>query len=129
MSRVSSLCHIFNIQVRDISCCSCAQIETVATDDRYYITNIFGNYVHAASWDTVECFALHWQIDHPIDQEPGKILPYCQIFNLSDIMLKSLITDIEVYLANRFMLQLSSPETAPNFLQHKLNSWPQLGVH
>jgi hypothetical protein len=73
----------------------------------------FKDYVDVLSKDRAETLAPHWPIDLAIVLEPEFNLPYCRIYNLAEVQLKTLKAYIETNLANGFIQRSSSAVAAP----------------
>jgi len=69
--------------------------------------------VEVFSKEKAEILPPHRSTDHAIDLEPGYILPYGRIYNLSKFQLRPLKAYIEANLANGFIQRSLSPVAAP----------------
>ena len=85
----------------------------MCTDDEGYITARYSEFVEVFSKTKAETLAPHRPIDHAIDIERGYQLPYGQIYNLSEVELRTLKAYIETNLANGFIQRSASPAAAP----------------
>ena len=84
--------------------------------------------VDVFSKDRAETLAPHRSIDNAIDLEPDFNLPYCRIYILSEVELKTLKAYIETNLANGFIQRLLSPAAAPSLFAKKKDGGLQLCV-
>jgi len=75
-----------------------------------------------------ETLAPHRPIDHAIDLEPGFKIPYGQIYNLSEVELRTLKAYIETNLSNGFIQRSSSSAAAPILFAKKQDGGLQLCV-
>ena len=62
--------------------------------------------------DRAETLAQHQLIDHTIDLDPGFNIPYVQIYNLSEVELRTLKAYMEPNQDDGFIHQWSSPVAA-----------------
>ena len=86
------------------------------------------DYVNVFGKERAAALAPHRPIDHAKDLEPGFNIPYGQIYNLSEVELKTLKVYIETNIANGFMKRSSSHAAAPNLFAKKKDGGLQLCV-
>jgi hypothetical protein len=88
----------------------------------------YKDYVDVFSKDRAETLAQHRRIDHAIHLEPGFNIPYGQIYNLSEVELKTLKANIETNLANGFIRRSSPPTAALILIAKKKDGGQRLCV-
>jgi hypothetical protein len=88
-------------------------LERVCTDDGGYIPTKYSECVEDFSKTKAVTLAPHRLVDHAIDIEPCYQFPYGQIYNLSEVELRTLKAYIETNLADGFIQQSASPAAAP----------------
>ena len=88
----------------------------------------YKDYVNVFSKDRAETLTPHRPIDHAFDLEPGFHIPYGRIYNLSEVVLKTLKAYIETNLANGFIQRSSSPAAAPILFAKKKDDGLRLCV-
>jgi len=89
------------------------KMEMVPTAGGGCIPARYQDFVDVFSKTKAETLPAHRPIDHAIDLEPGYKLPYGQIYNLSEVELKTLKAYIETHLGSGFIQRSSSPVAAP----------------
>jgi len=101
----------------------------VCTDDGVYIPAKYSECVESLSKTTAETLAAQQPIDHTIDIEPGYRLPHGQIYNHSEVKLRTLKAYIKTNLAGGFIQRLSSPAAARIVFAKKRNGGLRLRVN
>jgi hypothetical protein len=89
------------------------EIGRVRTDNGGYIPTKYSEFGEVFSKNRADTLAPHRSIDHAINLDPGCKIPDGQIYNLSEVELKTLTAYIETNLANGFIQWSSSPAAAP----------------
>ena len=92
---------------------ACIEAERTITDDGSFIPTKYSEFLDVFSKVKADTLAPHRSIDHAINLEPGFKLPYGQIYNLSEVELRTLKAYIETNLANGFIQWSSSSAAAP----------------
>jgi hypothetical protein len=87
--------------------------EMVPTEGGGRIPAQYQDFMDISSNTMAETRPPHRPIDHAIDLEPAYKLPYGQIYNLSEVKLKTLKAYIETHLASCFIQRSLSQAAAP----------------
>jgi len=91
---------------------SYASRKVIFPGDGNFIPARYSEFVDVFSKTKAETLAPHFPIDHAIDLEPGCKVPYEQIYNISEVQLRTLKEYIETNLANAFIQWSSSSSAA-----------------